>query len=190
MRCFVAIDIDQAMKADLTDVQTQIKAQVDLRSGEVKWVRPEAMHLTLKFLGEIKNPQSVRVCDVTQAVCQRHMAFEVAVREVGFFGGRSARVVWVGVGRDSQALMDLQTDLEAELDQAGWPPEGRRFSAHLTLGRVKQYGAGRALAQGLSAFKELDLGTLPVQTVSVYQSQLRPQGPEYTALARYTLKAS
>ena len=184
MRCFIAIDVDQAVKADLADVQTQIMEQVDLWKGEVKWVRPEAMHLTLKFLGEIKNPQSVTVCNITEAVCQRHRSFAVDVREVGFFGGRSARVVWVGVGRDSQALLDLQADLEGELDQAGWPPEGRRFSAHLTLGRVKQYGAGRALAQGLGAFKELDLGAIPVNTVSVYQSQLRPQGPLYTALPR------
>ena len=187
MRCFIAIDIDDTLKADLTDVQARIKQQVDLEPGAVKWVKPEGMHLTLKFLGDIKDTQSVDVCGITQAVCERHQAFTVEVREVGFFGGRGARVVWIGVGRDSQALLALQADLEAELEQAGWPPEGRRFSGHLTLGRVKQSRAGRALARDLTEFKNVNLGTIPAKQVSVYQSQLRPQGPLYTALAKYQL---
>jgi len=187
MRCFIAIDIDEAIKADLADVQAQIKGQLDLEPGAVRWVQPEGMHLTLKFLGDIKDTQSVDICSATQIVCERHQAFTVEVKEVGFFGGRLARVVWMGVGSDSQALLNLQGDLEAQLDQAGWPAEARRFSGHLTLGRVKQSRAGLALAQALSEFRDVNLGTIPVQQVSVYQSQLRPQGPLYTALAKYQL---
>jgi len=187
MRCFIAMDIDETLKADITDVQARIKQQIELSPGEVKWVQPEGMHLTLKFLGDIKDTQSVDVCGITQAVCERHAPFTIEVREVGFFGGRSARVVWVGVGQDSQALLELQADLEAELAQAGWPPESRRFSGHLTLGRVKQSRAGLALARALTEFKKVDLGSIPVNQVSVYQSQLRPQGPLYTALAKYQL---
>lgn len=187
MRCFIAIDIDEAIKADLVDVQAQIKRQVDLEPGAVRWVQPEGMHLTLKFLGDIKDTQSVDVCAVTQTVCERHRAFTVEVKEVGYFGGRLARVVWMGMGSDSQALLNLQGDLEAQLDQVGWPPEARRFSGHLTLGRVKQSRAGLALAGALATFKDLNLGSIPVDKVSVYQSQLRPQGPLYTALAKYQL---
>jgi 2'-5' RNA ligase len=187
MRCFIAIDIDETLKADLTDVQARIKQQVNLHPGAVKWVQPEGMHLTLKFLGEIKDTQSVDVCGITQALCERHPAFTVEVRDVGYFGGRSARTVWIGVGKDSQALLDLQADLEAQLDQAGCPPEGRRFSAHLTLCRVKQTRAGLALIPALATFKDLSLGSIPVDKVTVYQSQLRPQGPLHTALAKYQL---
>ena len=99
----------------------------------------------------------------------------------------AARVVWMGMGSDSQALLNLQGDLEAQLDQAGWPPEARRFSGHLTLARVKQSRAGLALARALATFKDLNLGSIPVDKVTVYQSQLRPQGPLYTALAKYHL---
>ena len=187
MRCFIAIDIDKTIKADLVDVQAQIKRQVDPGPGAVRWVQPEGMHLTLKFLGEIRDTQSVDVCAMTRAVCERHPAFTVEVKEVGYFGGRMARVVWVGVGRDNQALLNLQGDLEAQLDQAGWPPEARRFSGHLTLGRVKQSRAGLALVPALATFKDLNLGMIPVNQVSVYQSRLRPQGPLYTALAKYQL---
>lgn len=190
MRCFIAIDIDQAIKADLADMQAQIKRHIDLEIGAVRWVQSEGMHLTLKFLGDIKNTQSAEICAITQAVCERHAPFTVEVKELGFFGGRLARVVWMGVGSDSQALLNLQGDLEAKLDQAGWPAEARRFSGHLTLGRVKQSRAGLALAQALAEFKNVNLGSIPIDQVNVYQSQLRPQGPEYTALACCKLKSA
>jgi 2'-5' RNA ligase len=188
MRCFIAIDIAEGIRAELADLQQDIADNVAVRKGDVKWVRPEAMHLTLKFLGEIRDREVMDICRVTEAVAARHAAFDFAVKEVGHFGGRSARVLWVGAGLDCPALSRLQEDLEAQLAEAGWPKEGRKFSGHLTLCRVRNAAAGLKLAQITERYKDVDLGTVRCGAVSVYQSTLKPEGPIYTLLGHYSLR--
>lgn len=187
MRCFIAIDIDEEIRAELHDLQQELAESVDIKKSDVKWVRPEAMHLTLKFLGEIRDRELVDVCRVTEAVAAQHEAFSFAVREVGHFGGRSARVLWVGAGLDCPELLRLQADLEEKLAEAGWPKEGRKFSGHLTLCRVRNAKAGFKLAQITEQYKNVDLGTVRCGSISVYQSTLRPEGPIYTTLGNYRL---
>ncbi len=187
MRCFIAIDIDEETRAGLHDVQQEIAAQANIRKSDVKWVHPESMHLTLKFLGEIKDREVVDVCNIVRAVTSRHKTFNFSIREVGHFGGRSARVLWVGAGLECPELAQLQQDLEKKLDTAGWPKENRKFSGHLTLGRVRNTKAGFELAQLTEQYKDFDLGTIRCHEVTVYQSQLKPEGPIYTALGQYEL---
>ncbi len=187
MRCFIAVDIDENIRAGLRDLQKDLARRVDIRKSDVKWVRPELMHLTLKFLGEIKGQEVVDVCKAVQTVCARHEAFDFAVREVGCFGGCSARVVWVGAGLTCNALSGLQEDIEEQLAQAGWPKENRKFSGHLTLCRVRNPKAGYRLAQAVEQYEEVDLGTVRCATVHVYQSTLTPEGPIYDALGHYSL---
>ncbi|MHC4517325.1 MAG: RNA 2',3'-cyclic phosphodiesterase [Planctomycetota bacterium] len=187
MRCFIAIDIDEEIRAALHDLQQDLAGSVDIRKGDVKWVRPETMHLTLKFLGEIRDRELVDVCRVTEAVAAQHEAFSFAVKEVGHFGGRSARVLWVGAGLDCPELVRLQEDLEGQLAEAGWPKEGRKFSGHLTLCRVRNTKAGFKLAQITEEFKDVDLGTVRCASLCVYQSTLTAEGPIYTTLGNYRL---
>jgi 2'-5' RNA ligase len=187
MRCFIAIDISDSVRAGLAAVQQQIADGVDVRKGDVKWVRPESIHLTLKFLGEIRDQEVVAVCDVVKEVAGRHRVFDLAVRRVGHFGGRSARVLWVGAGDGSEALAALQAELEERLADAGWPKEARKFSAHLTLCRVRNTKAGTKLAGAVEAYRDFDLGTMRCASVRVYESQLRPQGPMYTCVGEYDL---
>ena len=188
MRCFIAIDIDEPIRAELADLQEEIADGVDIRKGDVKWVRPEAMHLTLKFLGEIRDREIVDVCHVVETVAARHEAFDFAVKQVGHFGGHSARVLWVGAGLDCPELLELQADLEEELANAGWPKENRKFSGHLTLCRVRNTKAGVKLAGITEHYKDVDLGTVRCTSVCVYQSTLRPEGPMYTLLGHYSLR--
>ncbi len=188
MRCFIAIDIDEAIQAGLEDLQQQIAQSTDIRKGDVKWVRPDAMHLTLKFLGEIRDREIVQVCDAVQAVAAEHQAFDISVGQVGSFGDRSARVLWVGAGLDCPELSQLQADLEEQLAIAGWPKEGRKFSGHLTLCRVRNVKAGLKLAQITEQYKDVDFGTLRCSAVHVYESTLTPEGPIYTLLGHYHLR--
>jgi 2'-5' RNA ligase len=188
MRCFIAIDIPEDILADLADLQKELAGRVDIRKGDVKWVEPESMHLTLKFLGEVPDNQIADVCNVTKDVATRHQAFDLDIKEVGSFGGRSARVLWVGAGLDCPELLRLQQDLEEQLEQAGWPKEGRQFSAHLTLCRIRNGKAGEKLAQLTSQYKDFDLGTIRGDSLCVYESQLRPEGPIYTRLGNYKLQ--
>ena len=187
MRCFIAIDIDEQIRKALANLQDELQGKADIKKSDAKWVNPETIHLTLKFLGEIKDEQVVDVCNITGDVASRHESFELDVESVGHFGGRSARVLWVGTGQNSDKLLQLQEDLELQLDLAGWPMETRKFSGHLTLCRIRNSKAGVKLAQITERYKDFKLGTVPADSLSVYQSQLTPKGPIYTVLGNYRL---
>ena len=146
------------------------------------------MHLTLKFLGEIDDKQLIDVCKITEEVAGRHKSFDIEIGGVGSFGGRSARVLWVGAGKDSENLLKLQDDLETQLAFAGWAEENRKFEGHLTLCRIKNVKAGFKLAQLTKEYEDYRLDVMPVEAVSIYQSELTPQGPVYTLLGRYNLQ--
>jgi 2'-5' RNA ligase len=188
MRVFIAIDIDEQIRKGLDRLQNEMRSKADIRKGDVKWVNPDVMHLTLKFLGEIKDEQVVEVCNITKEVAGRHRNFELEVETVGYFGGRSARVLWVGTGQNCENLLQLQSDLEQELASAGWPKETRKFAGHLTLCRIRNSKAGVKLAQMTEEYKDLKLGTVSADSVSVYQSELTPKGPIYTVLGNYNLQ--
>jgi len=188
MRCFIAIDIPEEVRAELADLQKDLAGRVDIRKGDVKWVEPEGMHLTLKFLGEVPDKQIVEVCKVAKEVAGRYKAFDFAVREAGSFGGRSARVLWIGAGLECPELLELQQDLEDELAVAGWPKEGRQFSGHLTLCRIRNSKAGEKLGELIERYKDYDLGTVHAGSITVYESELTGQGPIYTPLGNCKLQ--
>ena len=135
MRCFIAIDIDDRIRKGLSNLQDELRRKVDVGKGDVKWARSETTHLTLKFLGEIKDERAVEVCNITKDVAGRHKRFELHVQSVGYFGGKSARVLWVGTGQGGDRLLQVQEDREERLDVAGLPGGGRKFSGARALGR-------------------------------------------------------
>ena len=187
MRVFIAIDIDENNRAALGNLQQQLQSKVDIKKGDAKWVKPENIHLTLKFLGEIRDEQVVDVCNIARDAAGRHNSFELAIESVGHFGGRSARILWVGAGKGRDNLLQLQKDLEQQLASAGWPPEKRAYSGHLTLCRIRNHRAGVKLAQIAGEYRDFKLGIMPADSVSVYQSQLTPTGPVYTVLSENKL---
>jgi 2'-5' RNA ligase len=187
MRCFIAIDIDEKTRAAIADLQKQLNAKVDIRKGDVKWVEPENIHLTLKFLGEIEDSKLPEIQEITKHVAETHSKFTLDIESVGSFGGRSAKVIWVGAGEGAEKLLALQKDLEGRLEQAGYPKEKREFSAHLTLCRVRNPKAGFKLADACRQFSDYKLGKISADALYVYQSQLTPQGPIYTLLQSFRL---
>ena len=188
MRLFIAINIDEKVRNALGDLQQQLWNQADIKKSDVKWVRPDNIHLTLKFLGEVKDEIIAEVCNIVKEVAGRHKSFEIDVESVGHFGGRSARVLWIGNGQGSDELFALQKDLEEKLALAGWPEEQRQFAGHLTLCRIRNTKAGVKLAQLSEQYKDFKLGTISAESVLVYQSQLQPTGPIYTVLGNYKLQ--
>jgi len=187
MRVFIAIDIDEEISKGLAELQAELQGKVDIKKSDVKWVNPKNIHLTLKFLGEITDKNIVEVCNITKEIADRHKRFELDIETVGCFGGKIARVLWVGTGKGSKNLLELQNDLEQQLDSAGWPAEKRQFSGHLTLCRIRNPKAGAKLAQMTEDYKDFELGSMSADSVKVYQSQLTPSGPVYTVLGNYKL---
>ncbi len=188
MRCFIAIDIDEKNRAGLSDLQQQLQSSADIKKSDVKWISPENIHLTLKFLGEVEDAKVVEICNIVKDVADRHKNFELDIESVGYFGGRSAKVLWVGIGDRSNNLGRLQKDLEQQLALAGWPEEARAFSGHLTLCRIRKPAAGVKLAQISEDYKDFKLGVMAADSVLVYQSQLTPKGPIYTVLGNYKMR--
>jgi 2'-5' RNA ligase len=188
MRVFIAIDINEKIRKALGDLQRQLAGKANIDRSDVKWVRPDAIHLTLNFLGEIDDGKANEVCDIVKDVSAKHKCFEVNVETVGCFGGRSARVIWVGAGEGNENLKRLQKELEQALMQAGWPKEEREFTGHLTLCRVKNPKAGIKLAQTAEQYKDFKAGVVSADSVNVYKSELTPTGPIYTVIGSYKLQ--
>ena len=189
MRVFIAIDIDEHIKSSLQQLQQKFAASCNTSNKDVKWVRPEAMHLTLKFLGEIKDEKTVEICNISKDVASRHKSFDLHVESVGHFGGRSARVVWIGLSDRANQLCELQSDLERQLSSAGWREDSRQFKGHLTLCRIKNTKTGIKLAEKTKELENFRAGITPADTLVVYQSKLTSQGPVYTKLGSYIFSA-
>jgi 2'-5' RNA ligase len=188
MRVFIAIDINEEIRASIRALQGELKGQADIGKREVKWVEPMNIHLTLKFLGEIRDEEVVDVCKIVESAVGRYKSFNLSVESLGYFGGRSARVCWIGVGEGKETLYQLQKELEAEFEKGGWPKEERAFTGHLTVCRIKNVRAGKRIAEVSSNYKDLKAGSVSVDSVKVYQSELTPKGPIYSVLGSYSLQ--
>lgn len=186
MRLFAAIDIEPQVREQIAAMQRQLQEELNLPRGQVKWVEPENIHLTLKFLGEVADEQLTRVCDAVRRTAARHAAFDFEVRGAGAFG-RPARIVWAGTSPCAE-LVKLQAELEAEFEKLGWDKENRPFAGHLTLCRVKTAKAGTLLANAVEPFKNEVFGCVTAGEVVIYQSHLGSKGPAYTAISRASLK--
>jgi len=175
IRAFIAIDLPPAVKAALADVAATLGGRVP--RGVVRWVRPEQMHLTLRFLGDTPTDRLPALAAALDALAAGHAPFALRLTGVGCFpNARRPRVVWVGLGGEEAKLTALAAALEAALRPLGWPPEDRPFRAHLTLGRVKDEQA----AQGIDWSAAVPALEVPVTAVHLIESQLRPDGSVYT----------
>lgn len=188
MRCFIAIDIDEEIRSALGGLQRKLQDGIDVKRGDINWVNTDNIHLTLKFLGEIKDEKVADICNIVKDAAGRHKSFELDIESVGHFGGRSPKVLWVGTGKGGENLLELQKDIEESLALDGWPEETREFAGHLTLCRIRHPIAGMKLAQASENYKDFKVGTLSADSVCVYQSELKPAGPVYTVLGNYKLQ--
>jgi 2'-5' RNA ligase len=186
VRLFVALELDEKAQALLADYQQRL-AGLD---RAVRWVRPEQIHLTLKFLGEVPDAEVVPIARALDELAA-HEPFEFEIEGIGTFGSpRSPRVVWVGVRMPNPPLMALQKDCESVLSDLGYPPEGRAFKPHLTLGRVKDPRAGRDIREAVSSVQAQVSGRLMqrAEQVILFESILRPQGSQYIATHKIMLR--
>jgi 2'-5' RNA ligase len=150
----------------------------------LKWVRPESMHLTLKFLGDVDPARVPEIEAALAAAAGAAPPFSLNARGIGVFPGmRKPRVLWMGLEGQLDRLAALQAAVESELARVGFPAEERPFKAHLTLARIKaplRIPLSEAL---LSEAGEGESGPFPVERICLFRSELRPAGAVYTRLA-------
>jgi len=182
MRSFIAIEVKEAIKNSLTQIQ-----QMGLVKGEgIRWVKPDRMHLTLKFLGEIDPSTVPHVTKAIQVASEDMEPFIINFETLGFFPDlKRARVMWTGIRDDRKNLEILFRRLELELLNLGFDKELRAFRPHLTLARFK----GRVkILQAFEKMESKDFGSQAVKEIVLFKSDLKPQGPIYSPLSTATLK--
>ena len=185
VRTFVAIEIPPVAQVILAATQEALQAIRGARDA-VKWVRPEIIHITLQFLGDVPAARVRAVGEAVARACADVPAFTLRLSGAGAYPNlRRPRVLWVGLAGRLDVLAHLQSMVERELAGLGFAPEERAFSPHLTLGRVRRDAdpaVVQALGQAVAGLQIEDSEPFLVETVQVMRSDLRPEGPIYTPL--------
>jgi 2'-5' RNA ligase len=181
VRCFVAVDLPESMREEVGRLQQQISLQ------GLRLVRPELVHVTLKFLGEVPEEMVHPITQALEGVQGR--SFQAGVKGMGAFPGRSIRVVWLGLEGDFQGL---QQKIEAALRPLGFRRDERGFSPHVTIARVGRPSPeiNRRLAPIIASLAGVDLGSFPVDRFLLKKSTLARGGPIYEDLAQFPLPDS
>lgn len=185
MRVFIAIELDPAIKTTLSDFIGRLKR---INDRDVNWVRDEALHLTMKFLGEIP-PAALDAIRMTMTEITRPVSsFPLVIKGTGYFPSnpRGIRVLWAGVF-EQPTLMGLQREIDFRLQRHGCPAENVPFHPHLTLGRVKAPLKLRDVLTELERHQYSTFGQMTVAKITLFESRLRPAGAEYSVLAEFPL---
>lgn len=185
MRTFVAIDLDEACRAALDGAVDAVRGL----GGRIRWQNPETMHLTLKFIGELREERVPTVVEALSAVAARHQPFRVDLAGLSGFPRRGVpRVVFVGAQASSSVLADLQKDVDIALaDAAGVVRESRRYEPHVTLGRVRDRKDCPTVEAMSAALECEDFGSFDANSFTLYVSELRPEGAAHTPLHKFKL---
>lgn len=188
IRAFIAIELPPEVTAALARAQEALGR--DKEKG-VRWVSPEGIHLTLKFLGNVEESQLPQLEATLAEAATIEDPFTLQLGALGAFpNARSPRVLWVGVAGEAEKLARLQQAVEGKVSPLGFPPEERAFSPHLTLGRVRpevKPPDRRMLGEKLAQASVGEGPSFPVNALSLMQSTLTPQGARYQARARFPL---
>jgi 2'-5' RNA ligase len=184
IRTFIAVDIGQEIRDRIVSLQENLA-----RSGvEVKWVEPENLHITLLFLGEVEAKEIAQVCRIVQQGVEERAPFTLSVETVGCFpNARRPRIVWVGIGTGTQELCAIHDALEVPLEELGFRREERKYTPHITMGRVKSDRPTDTLSAALAKRADWSGGEVSIGEVLVMGSELKSDGPEYTVLGRAKL---
>jgi len=187
LRTFLALDIGKTIRDRLITLQETLGRA----AADVKWVEPENLHVTLLFLGEVDDRELPAICRAAQEAVADLPAFPLSIEGAGCFPNpRRPRVLWVGVGQGLQEVVAIHDAMEGKLLELGcYRREERKFTPHITLGRVKQDDSGEDLSMALQRKADWEGGSIDVREVLVMSSELTSQGPIYTVLSRAPLKS-
>ncbi len=179
LRCFIAVRIPDAVRRAISAAMDALK-----KSGaDVKWVRDENIHITLKFLGSTEESIVEEIRESLLGRVALHRPFSVRIAGTGYFpAGRRPRVLWTGI-EDGERLLSLRRDVEEAMAALGYPEEGRPFSPHLTIGRVRSDKRMAEMLKRLDDFRETNFGEMEVSGITLMKSELRPDGARYSSLA-------
>ncbi|MCG8404925.1 MAG: RNA 2',3'-cyclic phosphodiesterase [Phycisphaerales bacterium] len=179
MRAFIAIDLDDSIKRKLAALQQRLQQQ----TPDLRWVAPEKMHLTLKFLGDVSEQQVVPVSQALDELRDQCRSFVISIEELGMFG--AGKVVWAGIRDPDGQLARCHGLCEQFLESLGFSRENRLFQPHLTLARNRSPKNAAKIRQAIEQVSKFTAGTQHVSSLTFYQSTLTKRGPIYESMSKH-----
>lgn len=187
IRTFIAVELSDHIHSELASLQSVLKKS----DADVKWVAPESIHLTLKFLGNIDAQKIREIEKILNEAASGMEPFVLTLKGIGAFPKLDyPRVIWVGVEGGSAQSERLAELLEEKLERIGIPREDRKFHPHLTLGRVKSPKNKDRLKEIIEVTKFEASSAVDVNHLTLFKSQLGREGSIYTSLIRVNMAAS
>jgi 2'-5' RNA ligase len=182
VRAFIAIALPEGVKLFLRELLAQLKSY----GGNVRWTRPEGIHLTLKFLGNVGRDRLPELEKEISLALRPHAAMRLRLAGMGAFPGLNRpRVIWVGIDDPQEGLPPAVVDLEHALERLGFEREKRRYNPHLTLGRVRSGRLSPDLLDAIRQMIDLSGPSFDADHAVLFQSILKPSGAEYHPLSRF-----
>ncbi|MFW5707502.1 MAG: RNA 2',3'-cyclic phosphodiesterase [Bacteroidota bacterium] len=183
-RLFVAIKVvpEQTLLKALESIQQKLSAD------SINWVKPDNLHITLKFLGDTPEKKIPSIIGALHKSTDTLYPSEFFVEGFGYFGNlRFPRVLWMGImERDQNNLEKVYAGVQKNLEPLGFPAEEHFFKPHLTIGRIKNISDTRILRELEGIFSTLPFQKVPVDSFSLYESKLTPSGPVYSLVEKFT----
>jgi len=188
LRLFIAIPIPEPVREEMLRVQRELQPLA--RPGAVRWTRPDQIHLTLRFLGDVPAARVNALKESINAACRGVRPMQLRAEGIGFFpNDHSPRVMWGGINEAEGLLIDLQRRIETAVRPFAAETNAEIFVGHATLGRFKSFrrsDTGKLLAR-VPAIKGRTFGEWTAREIEIIRSQLSPDGPLYTLLAAFPL---
>ncbi len=188
MRTFIAIELPQEIKSQLAKIQKQLATS----NADAKWVEPDNIHLTLKFLGEITTEQQNQIITILKEIGTGHASFPARITSLGTFPKIDyPRVIWVGIDQGDKEIKTITRALEEKLEKIGIPKEDREFASHITIARIRSGKNRRELVKSLNNLMDkLQVAEFKVEKITLFKSSLSSKGPLYQSLQEIILQTA
>ncbi len=182
IRGFLAIDLDDELKPKINKIIREFK-QID---ANIKYVDLQNLHFTLKFFGDIDTEGIDLISQKIENVIKDFNSFTIKIKGCGAFPNKNRiKVIWVGLDED-EILKDLHDKLDKEFNSIGFDLD-RKFSSHLTIGRMKSAKGKNKVKNTIETYNNIDIGTMEVNLITLKKSTLTPSGPIYEDLLEFRL---
>jgi len=189
IRAFIAIELSDAVKDSLSSIRHMLRPA---EHPYVKWVAPEGIHLTLKFLGNIAQDRVPQITEAIAQAAQDVAPFQIQIGRLGAFPNMGRpQVIWVAIEGEVEGLIALQRGIDQALIPLGFAPESRSFTPHLTLGRLRERASPaerKRIGERMIATEFEGGSAMEVSEISLMRSKLTPQGAIYSRIASVELK--
>lgn len=186
MRLFVAIDIPKTLREQIEEFI--FKNYILLGNNKLSWVKKDNLHITLKFLGETKEELVPKINERLSLSTKNCKKFSIGIKGIGVFPKLSLpKILWLGIQNGSDEIVSLVKNIEEKILELGFEKENRGFVSHLTIARVRMIKNLDKIKFFVEKFKDIDFGFCEIKEVVLYQSILKPDGPEYKVIEKHSL---